>query len=360
MHQNEFCEIAERLMSCAAAPYFEAEVIAAVQELARAHKLQIKEDKVGNLMVTAGRQGRGRPIVLAAHLDHPGFEVTRVDGQRECSAVFLGGVGPDYFRKGVKVLLMPGRIPGRLARSGKEKIMIKAKEKLSHAITHAVWDLDDFRLANGRIYGRACDDLIGCACALAAVIEARKLGRPAPLALLSRAEEVGFHGALIAASNGLIPKKAAVYSLETSKEMEPVRMGSGPIIRVGDKSSLFDANATRFAVECAAIVQKREGAFAWQRALMSGGTCEASAFQEVGLQTGALCVALGNYHNCADKHRIAEESVSVADALGLVRLLVEMGSQMGRFNALAGTFNKRIKELIHEARREFAKPRHRL
>ena len=43
-----------------------------------------------------------------------------------------------------------------------------------------------------------------------------------------------------------------------------------------------------------------------QRCLMSGGTCEATAYQLYGYETGGLCIALGNYHNRGElllKHR---------------------------------------------------------
>ena len=42
---------------------------------------------------------------------------------------------------------------------------------------------------------------------------------------------------------------------------------------------------------------------------MSGGTCEATAYQLYGYRTAALCVALGNYHNCGPDLTIAPEFV---------------------------------------------------
>ena len=48
---------------------------------------------------------------------------------------------------------------------------------------------------------------------------------------------------------------------------------------------------------------------------MSGGTCEATAYQLYGYRTAALCVALGNYHNCGPNHQIAPEYVSVDDVV---------------------------------------------
>ena len=90
------------------------------------------------------------------------------------------------------------------------------------------------------------------------------------------------------------------------------------ILRTGDKASIFDSDATRYLAEVAAEMQKRNQAFQFQRALMSGGTCEATAYQEYGYQSAAVCVALGNYHNCGGGNRIEAEFVSVHDASSMV------------------------------------------
>jgi hypothetical protein len=60
-----------------------------------------------------------------------------------------------------------------------------------------------------------------------------------------------------------------------------------------------------------------------QRCLMSGGTCEATAYQLYGYRCGALCVALGNYHNCGPNDRIESEFVSTDDVHGMALLCVE-------------------------------------
>jgi len=49
---------------------------------------------------------------------------------------------------------------------------------------------------------------------------------------------------------------------------------------------------------------------------MQGGTCEATAYALYGYRTAAMCVALGNYHNCGPGDRIAPEYVSLEDTLG--------------------------------------------
>jgi endoglucanase len=55
---------------------------------------------------------------------------------------------------------------------------------------------------------------------------------------------------------------------------------------------------------------------------MSGGTCEATAYQLDGYRAAALCVALGNYHNCGPDETIAPEFVAVDDVAGMIALML--------------------------------------
>ena len=88
---------------------------------------------------------------------------------------------------------------------------------------------------------------------------------------------------------------------------------------------------------------------------MSGGTCEATAYQEFGFQTAAVCVALGNYHNCAEGKRIGAEFVSLADALSLVELLAAAAKQMPQFPKLIGKLPKRLDIMLRGARPKLLK-----
>ena len=60
----------------------------------------------------------------------------------------------------------------------------------------------------------------------------------------ARAEEIGFHGALAVAAKRGVPKNSLIVSLETSRELPGVKMGQGVILRVGDRTSIFDSEAT--------------------------------------------------------------------------------------------------------------------
>jgi endoglucanase len=247
---------------------------------------------------------------------------------------------------------MPGEQPAKLGRRvGKDRtfeVRVRATRNLKPAF--AAWDLDAFAIRNNRIYGRACDDLIGVATAIAAVIELKKArARANAIAAISRAEEVGFHGALALSGSRLLPKNSLVISLETSRELPGVEMGKGVILRVGDRTSIFDSAAMRFLSEVGAGLKTRRKSFSFQRALMSGGTCEATAYQEYGFQTGAVCVALGNYHNCAPRNRIVEEYIDISDACTMVDLLVEAARNMPRFKQLTNKLPARLEKMRREA-----------
>jgi endoglucanase len=360
-----FLEIAERLMRCPAAPYKESLVAAEVVRICSEHKLRFQSDGFGNILVThdcPSRNGRFRPVrplVLAAHMDHPGFLVRRRVGGKCYRARFLGGVADSYFIEGTKLLLMPGRVPARLGRRvGKRRDFEIAAEKEIDA-EFAVWDLPDFEIKNEVIRGRVCDDLIGVAAILTVMVQLRRTrAKTHVIGAITRAEEVGFHGALALARSRLLPPDSLVISLETSREMPPVKMGSGVIIRVGDRASIFSSEGTRFLTEVANVLAKsrNKGAdFHFQRALMQGGTCEATAYQEEGYESAALCVALGNYHNCGANDRIEAEFVSVSDALGMVRLLMAAAAQTRQFGLLTRRLPARLDRYLREAKTQLNK-----
>ena len=379
MDPNQFCQIAARLMRCPAAPRHEALVRAAAEHICAEHQLGCERDRYGNLLVRLQSAAAHRPLVLAAHMDHPGFEIVRVLAPNCWMARFLGGVPDSYFRPGIAVRLMPAGAAGVLGpRLGKDKQfeirLGQSRGSLRHQSCRdstatsftrsgrtrpafAVWELEDFAIRRGRIHGRACDDLIGVAAVLATLAELKKRrARVNVIGVISRAEEIGCHGALAVAASRQLPKDALVISLETSRELPSVKMGRGVIIRVGDRTSIFDPAATRFLGEVAGELAARPRQFQFQRALMSGGTCEATAYQESGFQTAAVCIALGNYHNGGEDTQIAAEFVSIDDACGMVDLMVEAACQMRSYPKWVGKLSVRMAALREMARKTLSRP----
>jgi len=359
-------ELAGRLMRCPAAPYHEHAVAAEVKRICDQFGLKCRSDSFGNIFARLQTAPKQRLLALSAHMDHPGFRIVRRLGPSKFLAEFLGGVPDSYFKPRVPLRIvaqasgLPDRrrlacLPARLGRRvGKKKYFeVLAAALTTNSPQFAVWELEDFAIRSGRIIGRSCDDLVGVASALAALVELkRQRARVNIVAVITRAEEIGFQGALALIARKSLPKSTLVISLETSRELPPVKMRAGVIIRVGDKSSVFDPEVTRFLCEAANDLVKRDGRFHFQRALMSGGTCEATAYQELGYQTGAVCVALGNYHNCSEREQIRAEYVSVSDAQSMVRLLMEAARRMPHFQKLVGRLPARLRALAREGMRK--------
>lgn len=254
-----------------------------LMQLAQCPHVRVTQDAFGNVVAHYQRGTAAPRYAFAAHMDHPAY----------VGEEFLGGVPEEYRAK-----KPPTRDFGAFA----------------------MWDLPACEVKDGRIHSRACDDLINCATILALFHELEHTQAEASvMGLFSRAEEVGFVGAIYLAKSGEVPHDVTIVSLECSSERSPGagKMGEGVIIRVGDKTSIFSDADTRAFTTLAT-----EHQIPHQRCLMSGGTCEATAYQLYGYRAAALCVALGNYHNCGPETTIAPEFVSVADVEGMVRLLV--------------------------------------
>ena len=62
--------------------------------------------------------------------------------------------------------------------------------------------------------------------------------------LLTRAEEVGFVGAIHAAKAGTVPGERRLLSIEASRASTEAPVGCGPVVRVGDASTVFDQEMT--------------------------------------------------------------------------------------------------------------------
>jgi putative aminopeptidase FrvX len=291
MDRNALLDLTRQLLECPTAPTFEARIRAEIRALLEDLSLvTIVEDPFGNLI--ALYQGSDAPARFAftAHMDHPGW---RLQPDKE----FLGAV------------------PERLV----------ATAPIREFGDFGMWDLPAFLLKGDRIHSRACDDLIGCVTIVAMLRDlATTRAAGSVYGVFTRAEEVGFVGAIHMAKSRQLPPDVTVVSLETSAKRPPAKIGAGPIIRVGDRTSVFDPATTEYFVEIA----KSQGK-PYQRCLMPGGSCEGTAFQTYGYRTGALCIALGNYHNCAPDDRIETEYVSLSDLVDLIKLCVAIAQDKG-------------------------------
>ena len=306
-------------------------VVAWVESWAgRRDDLVLSRDSGGNLLITQKGRKRRAPVVAVAHMDHPAFVITDIDG-RELPFEFRGGVAAPYFEKAsVEVVSRPGGAAGQVVHYDPDTragTILAGRDGAVEAGDIAMWRLRSRRSGEGILRAPACDDLAGCAAALAALDRCRSRPHLRHFAvLLTRAEEVGLIGAIHAARNETVPSSSRIISVETSRELPDARIGDGAVIRTGDRSTVFDRELTNRISRAAAASGIKH-----QRKLMSGGGCEATAFGAYGYQASGLCVALGSWHNQGNLDEVEAgrgeavpelEKISLDDFHGLVDLLV--------------------------------------
>jgi endoglucanase len=168
-------------------------------------------------------------------------------------------------------------------------------------------------------------------------------------ALFTRAEEIGFAGALAAVKSKTPLASMPTLSLEASKARGFARVDGGPVVRVGDRLSIFDSRITHWLETAFRDLQAARPGTIYQRLLMGGGTCEASVFHRTGLPTGALCVALNNYHNMGPGTALRAESISLRDCQGLYDFLFFLATEAKSVRAADEAVAKRFAQLEAKA-----------
>ena len=307
MREKEMLAVVKALANQPTAPFHEDAVRAEIEtQLRKIPHMTFERDDFGNV-VAQYQRGRKRTAewALAAHMDHPGW-VRDEEGEMR----FLGSVAAH----------------------------LRSNPKKKSFGDFEMWDLPAFEIHDRQIHSRACDDLLGCAEIICVFRELEEMEAVADcVGLFTRAEEVGFVGAIKLAQSGVVSRSLTILSLETSTPRGTAEIGKGPIVRVGDRVSSFDGPATARLLS-AAEAEK----ISVQRCLLDGGTCEATAYQLYGYTCAAASLALGNYHNVTPQGAIGPEFVAIDDFVGMVRLCVAVILQSGKGADPQKTLRKKL------------------
>ncbi len=282
--------------------------------------------------------------LFIAHMDHPGFHGVRWLSVWRLLVKWHGGSPVKHLRGGRVWLANDIGIvgEGRIARTtllpshhAIDTAEILVEKPLSAAQTPTSL-FGGFRFsapvwrAGKRIYTQAADDLVGVFAVLTTAIalySGTRRVQPPFLGLLTRAEEVGFVGAIAHFEldwRERARRSVVAISLETSRTLPNALIGKGPVVRLGDRRTVFDPGYLSILSEVAG----RELPGRHQRRVMDGGTCEATAAIAWGLRAIGISVPLGNYHNqgfeggpdCAGEKGPAPEFVHLDDIDGLLKL----------------------------------------
>lgn len=336
------------------APFREWHVLATAARHLRRAGVPHFADPHGNLVIGAAtrqeyllrlRERTAEPLrLLVAHADHPGFHGLRWLNRDSLLVKWHGG-SPIRHLRGARVWLadsvgLAGQ--GEITRA----IILPSRHAIDTAVVHvrklikpppaapelfggfgfraAVWE------SRRKLYTKAADDLVGVFAVVNTAIRLQHAQRrqPAPfLGLLTRGEEVGFIGAIGHLELGWLQRArrpVVVVSLETSRTLPQAHIGKGPVVRLGDRRTVFDPAYSQVL----ATVAERSLPGRHQRRIMDGGSCEATAAIAWGLPAIGISVPLGNYHNqgleggpdCRGTNGPAPEFVHLDDVTGLSEL----------------------------------------
>lgn len=336
----EYLEVLTGLLAQPTAPFHEQAVVEWITRWAERRPLELSRDSAGNLFLHYRPAGQttessaGRPHwVLAAHMDHPGFVARGQDGLR-VTAEFLGSVEKKYFAgSGVRFFCAVGHEAVGTIQCVQEvpdtpwfscDIELAAPAEVAPGVIGG-WDVPAVEVKGEQVWARGCDDVAGVAGVICALGRIAAAGHPAIVtALLTRAEEAGFIGALAACQAGSIPPGALIVAVESSKVQPGAGLGDGVVVRVGDRARTFDPSPTAYLADVAERLHKANPDFRFVRQLMPGGTCESTAYAAFGHTATGLCLPMENYHNQGADGRIAPEVFNLSDFACLVELMAAL------------------------------------
>lgn len=312
-----------QLLSQPTAPFRESHVVHWAEKVLAQGGVPHFQDPHGNLVIGARsptayqallRRTSHEPVrIFVAHMDHPGLVGSRWLAPTRLEATWLGG-SPVKHISGARIWL--ANASGYLSDGSVESHHLAPSRRSLHTVVVRLKKSIDVATDPATIFGgfgfrspawrqgnyimaKAADDLIGvfaiCTLALDLFRGSKKLSRNF-LGLLTRGEEVGFTGAIQHLDLGwtaLASRPLVAISLETSRALPDAVIGKGPVVRLGDRRTVFDPGALRVLQQVAETVLPGNH----QRRVMDGGACEATAAICWGMRAVGISVPLGNYHN---------------------------------------------------------------
>ncbi|MGK5084379.1 hypothetical protein WDW37_13875 [Bdellovibrionota bacterium FG-1] len=344
------------ILSTPSAPFREGRVISEIRAALDQAKVPYFSDPIGNLVLGVRSQKEylalirkkdSEPIrVFIAHMDHPGFHGAHWKSPTQLEIKWHGGSPTQHLEQAkvwladaggyighAKILSAQLTTTGRAIESGVLEVSPQLQTHYpdptqiygGFGFRDPVWKEGEL------LYTKAADDLVGSFAIVAMAIElfSKRGPKKAPpfIGLLTRAEEVGFIGAIGHFGLGWLKqakRKVLCISLETSRTLPGAEIGKGPVVRLGDRTSVFDAAALHVlsGLACKILPEKH------QRRIMDGGSCEATAATAYGFSCVGISVPLGNYHNqsfeggpdSAGPMGPAPEFVHLQDVAGLLEL----------------------------------------
>lgn len=286
---------------------------------------EIRTDALGNLICV--KKGKGKKIMLAAHMDQIGIIVTFIDDKGFLRFGNIGGLNPHVvlgqrviFENGTTGVIWYEENIDDIKNIKLDKMYIDigaaSKEEAETLVKlgdMAIYDADT-KLQNGKLISKYMDDRIGCAILVQLALNAPETDNEIYYVFTTQ-EEVGLRGARTAAF-GIVPDMAIAVDVTgtgDTPDCKPmaVSIGAGPTIKIKDRSVIAHPDVKDRLLDCA----KAQNIPYQFEILMYGGTDAGSIHVTAGgIPSGGVSVPTRNIHSSA-------EIVDMKDVENAIKLL---------------------------------------
>ncbi len=306
-----------------------------IEEEVRGLADDVRVDALGNLIAHKAGNGKGKKIMLAAHMDEIGIIVTSIDDKGFVRFAPVGGWNPPTllgkrvtFANGVSGVVHTEHLEDmKDLKVAKLFIDIGARDKASAREKVGIGDMAVFYGPlfdlGDRLVAKAMDDRIGCVVLIEALRQLKSSDHDVYFVFTVQ-EEVGLRGARTAAYGvdpdiGIACDVTRVGDTPKSHIME-VSLGGGAAIKVKDSSLICHPGLRRYLVEVA-----KENDIPYQLEVLERGGTDAAAMQlsRAGTIAGVISVPCRYIHS-------PSEMVDAGDVKACVDLMVR--SLQGSFD----------------------------
>jgi endoglucanase len=381
------------ILSKPTAPFRETQVMSALKLLCNEAQLPFVQDNFGNIWINVKNFSdlKNVNLLVVAHTDHPGIVIEKIE-RKKLYGKWLGG-GPKDIQNSIfevfseNVSTFAKVVSHTSGPRGPDKVILellanfnfykKEIKKLGACLSFESNKIkDNIIFKNNQCITKAADDLAGTVCSFLALKEALKESKNLrkTALLFTRAEESGFHGTLYVLRKKILnSKKTKILSIEASSRLSPNGLPDfGPILRLGDRMTLFNHDFTYALESIAKKIQAQDKNFKYQKRIMDGGACEASAFNLYGFKVSGISLPLINYHNQYLPHSFFDsknlysknykdkphpEAVSINDIKNLIYFLKEIFIENEKTNLDKLNFKaqNKVKNLLLKEHKESIK-----
>ena len=291
-------------------------------------------DKLGNLIACKKGSGKGKKIMLAAHMDEIGFLVNMIEDSGMIRIAPVGGISfaaaafcPVVSERGVCGTVVPdSKTKAADYKADNFYIDIGAQNKRR---AEAKVSIGDFfvlapkleRLSGSRVCGRPLDDRIGCAVLLDI---AERLWEETldddVYYVFSVQEEVGCRGAKTAAF-AIAPDVALCFDVTATGDTPNAapmacKLGGGAAVKIKDASVICDEETVRTLCRIA-----EENKIKYQREILLYGGTDTSSMQLAGsgAAVGALSIPTRDIHSGSEVCDLSDAEACVSLAVKFIK-----------------------------------------